>query len=72
MTIGIFGVITDIPQMVKEEVDIKDAITIAKNKINELRPQVDILVMLLNASKPQAAYKAISDFDAVDYVFSSR
>ena len=70
--IGIFGVITDIPQMVKEEVDIKDAITIAKNKINELRPQVDILVMLLNAAKPQAAYKAISDFDGVDYIFSSR
>ena len=70
--IGIFGVITDIPQMVKEDVDIKDAITIAKNKINELKPQVDILVVLLNASKSHAAYKAISDLDGVDYIFSSR
>ena len=71
LTIGIFGIINDIPESAKEQIDLKDPITVARIKINELRPQVDILIMLLNAPKPQD-YKAISDFDNVDYIFSSR
>ena len=71
LTIGVFGIINDIPEAAKEQIDLKDPITIARNKINELRPQVDILIMLLNAPKPQD-YRAISDFDNIDYIFSSR
>ena len=36
-----------------------------------MRPQVDILIMLLNASKPQD-YEAMPEFENVDYIFSSR
>ena len=70
LKIGIFGIVNDIPETAKEEIELKDPITVARNKINELRPQVDILIMLLNADRPQE-YKAISDFDNVDYIFSS-
>tara|TARA_B100001123_G_scaffold276773_1_gene307838 strand:+ start:579 stop:1418 length:840 start_codon:yes stop_codon:yes gene_type:complete len=71
LAIGIFGIINKIPESVKEQIDLKDPIIIAKNKINELRPQVDILIMLLNASKPQD-YEAMPEFENVDYIFSSR
>ena len=39
-----------------------------KNKIEELRPQVDILVLLLNADK-EAHNELSSDLKTVDYVF---
>ena len=71
LAIGIFGIINKIPESVKEQIDLKEPIIIAKNKINELRPQVDILIMLLNASKPQD-YEAMPEFENVDYIFSSR
>ena len=44
LAIGIFGIINKIPESVKEQIDLKDPMIIAKNKINELRPQVDILI----------------------------
>ena len=34
-----------------KEVEVNDLSDIARNKIEELRPQVDILVLLLNADK---------------------
>ena len=71
LAIGIFGIINKIPESVKEQIDLKEPLIIAKNKINELRPQVDILIMLLNASKPQD-YEAMPEFENVDYIFSSR
>ena len=46
LKIGIFGIVNDIPETAKEEIELKDPITVARNKINELRPQVDILIML--------------------------
>ena len=68
--VGVFGIITDIPSMVKE-LELKDPILTAQSKINELRPKVDLLVMLLNASIPQVR-NSISNFEGVDYVFTSR
>ena len=68
--VGVFGIITDIPSMVKE-LELKDPILTAQSKINELRPKVDLLVMLLNASIPQVS-NSISNFEGVDYVFTSR
>jgi len=68
--IGIFGIITDIPSMVNE-LELKDPVLVAQSKIKELRPQVDLLIMLLNASIPQLQ-DLMPNFEGVDYVFSSR
>ena len=46
LTIGVFGITTELPQ-VEKVIEVKDYIAAAKAKIAELRPQVDILVMLL-------------------------
>ena len=35
LAIGIFGIINKIPESVKEQIDLKDPIIIAKNKINK-------------------------------------
>jgi|TARA_Y100000310_G_scaffold82941_1_gene79592 hypothetical protein len=69
LKIGIFGITTELPFSVKE-VSVKDYIATAKAKVTELSPQVDILVMLLNATKAQ--FNTIKDLTGVDYIFSSR
>ena len=43
----------------------------AESKVDELRPQVDVLVMLLNSTKPQLD-NAMQKFSGIDYIFSSR
>ena len=68
--IGVFGLMQKIPSFVKE-VEVNDLSEVARNKIEELRPQVDILVLLLNADK-KAHNELSSDLKSVDYVFLSR
>lgn len=70
LKIGIFGITTEIPDVIKT-VEVKDYVSVAKSKVDELRPQVDVLVMLLNATKPQSD-KAMEKFAGIDYIFSSR
>ncbi len=70
LNIGVFGITTELPAT-ERAVEIKDYIETAKAKIAELRPQVDMLIMLLNSTRPQA-YSTKQDFAGVDYVFSSR
>jgi len=68
--IGVFGIITDLPASIKE-LELKDAVSTIKSKVSELRPQVDILVMLLNANRLQLD-KIVAQTTDVDYIFSSR
>ena len=70
LNIGIFGLTTKLPSSVNA-IMVKDYIQTAKEKIAELRPQVDVLVMLLNATRIQNI-DATNDFAGVDYIFSSR
>ena len=70
LNIGIFGLTTKLPSSVNE-ITVKDYIQTAKEKIAELRPQVDVLVMLLNATRIENI-DATNDFAGVDYIFSSR
>ena len=70
LNIGIFGLTTKLPSSVNA-ITVKDYIQTAKEKIAELRPQVDVLVMLLNATRIQNI-DATNDFAGVDYIFSSR
>tara|TARA_Y100000590_G_scaffold120426_1_gene137903 strand:+ start:4378 stop:5262 length:885 start_codon:yes stop_codon:yes gene_type:complete len=70
LKIGVFGITSSISDGIKEVV-VKDFITVAKEKINKLRPQVDVLVMLLNSTREESD-KAIKDFAGIDYIFSSR
>ena len=70
LNIGIFGLTTKLPSSVKE-ITVKDYIQTAKEKIAELRPQVDVLVMLLNSTRIQNI-DATNAFEGVDYIFSSR
>ena len=68
--IGVFGLMQKIPSFVKE-VEVNDLSEVARNKIEELRPQVDILVLLLNADK-KTHNELSSALKTVDYVFLSR
>ena len=68
--IGIFGILSSLPASVKE-LELKDALSVINSKVEELRPQVDILIMLINANKLQLD-KLVSETKNVDYVFSSR
>lgn len=70
LKIGIFGLMRAIPPFVTE-VEVLDISAIAQKKIKELRPQVDILVLLLNAEK-DIYNKIQSNFQGIDYIFSSR
>jgi len=70
LTIGVFGITTELPKA-ENAIQVKDYVESAKAKIAELRPQVDVLVMLLNSTRPQA-YSASESFVGVDYLFSSR
>lgn len=70
LTIGVFGITTELPQ-VEKVIEVKDYIAAAKAKIAELRPQVDILVMLLNSTRAQS-YNVTKSFSGLDYLFLSR
>ncbi len=70
LKIGVFGVTTALPAAEKA-IEVKDYIESAKVKIAELRPQVDLLVMLFNSTRVQAI-NAMGDLSEVDYVFLSR
>ena len=69
LKVGIFGVTREI-QLDMVGVKTSDYVETAKRKIAQLRPQVDILVMLLNAT--QRHYQPhLSNFSNVDYIFTS-
>ena len=69
LKVGIFGVTREI-QLDMVGVKASDYVETAKRKIVELRPQVDILVMLLNAT--QRHYQPqLNNFSNVDYIFTS-
>ena len=68
--VGVFGILTNLPASVKE-LEIKDALSVINSKVSELRPQVDVLIMLLNANKLQLD-KLVAETENVDYIFSSR
>ena len=68
--VGVFGITTEIPDEINE-LELKDPILTAQSKIKELRPQVDLLVMLLNASISEVR-DSIESLEGVDYLFSSR
>ncbi|MEA1882777.1 MAG: hypothetical protein U9N31_10315 [Candidatus Marinimicrobia bacterium] len=70
LKIGVFGITTELPAAEKA-VAIKDYTETAKAKIAELRPQVDLLVLLMNATRVQS-YNIMNDLTGVDYVFLSR
>ena len=70
LTIGVFGITTELPK-VENTLELMDYLESAKAKIAELRPQVDVLVMLLNSTRPQS-YNSADSFTGVDYLFSSR
>ena len=70
LKIGIFGITNMLPEAARNSLEIKNFSSIAKAKISELNPQVDILVMLLNASKKEYSGR-LNDFNGVDYIFSS-
>ena len=70
LKIGVFGITSSIPESVVE-VEVKDFAVTAKAKVEEIRPQVDILVMLLNSTRSELD-DAIEDLKGVDYIFSSR
>ena len=62
--------VTELPK-VENTLELMDYLESAKAKIAELRPQVDVLVMLLNSTRPQS-YNSADSFTGVDYLFSSR
>ena len=68
--VGVFGILSSLPASAKE-LELKDALTVINSKVEELRPQVDVLVMLINANKLQLD-KLVSQTKNVDYIFSSR
>ena len=68
--VGVFGILSSLPASMKE-LELKDALSVINSKVEELRPQVDVLVMLINANKIQLD-KLVSQTRNVDYVFSSR
>ena len=68
--VGVFGILSSLPASMKE-LELKDALSVINSKVEELRPQVDVLVMLINANKIQLD-KLVSQTKNVDYVFSSR
>ena len=68
--VGVFGILSSLPASAKE-LELKDALTVINSKVEELRPQVDVLVMLINANKLELD-KLVSQTKNVDYIFSSR
>ncbi|HCI16447.1 MAG TPA: hypothetical protein DE027_06405, partial [Candidatus Marinimicrobia bacterium] len=70
LKIGVFGITTALPAAEKA-IEVKDYVESAKMKIAELRPQVDLLVMLFNSTRVQAV-NAMDDLSEVDYIYLSR
>lgn len=70
LKIGVFGVTSNLPPEEKN-LEVKDFVSTAKAKINELRSQVDILVMMLNSTRTESSNN-MDDFIGIDYIFSSR
>lgn len=70
LKIGVFGITTTLPATEKA-IEVKDYVESAKIKIAELRPQVDLLVMLFNSTRVQAL-NAMDDLSKVDYIYLSR
>ena len=70
LKIGVFGITTALPATEKA-IEVKDYVESAKIKIAELRPQVDLLVMLFNSTRVQA-FNAMDDLSEVDYIYLSR
>ena len=70
LKIGVFGITTGLPYGEKH-VAVKNFMTTAKSKIEALRPQVDILVMMLNSTRLES-HNNMKEFAGVDYIFSSR
>ncbi|MBN4081416.1 hypothetical protein JYT44_03535 [Caldithrix abyssi] len=70
LNIGVFGITTELPKA-ENTIEVKNYIETAKAKIAELRPQVDVLVMLLNSTRSQGD-SAMNAFAGVDYIISSR
>ncbi len=69
LKIGMFGVTREL-QIELTGVKVDDYIVTAKKKINELRSQVDILVMLVNATQTHFG-PFVKELNGVDYIFSS-
>ena len=69
LRIGMFGVAREL-QIDLEGVRVDNYIATAKKKINELRPEVDILVMLVNATQTHFG-PHVKELNGVDYIFSS-
>ena len=69
LKIGMFGVTREL-QVELNDVKVDDYIVTAKKKINELRSQVDILVMLVNATQTHFG-PFVKELNGVDYIFSS-
>jgi len=68
--VGVFGILSSLPASITE-LEVKDALSVINSKVKELRPQVDVLIMLINANKVQLD-KLIAETKNVDYVFSSK
>ena len=64
-----FGVTREL-QVELKNIKVSDYIVTAKQKINELRSQVDILVMLVNATQTHFG-PHVKELNGVDYIFSS-
>lgn len=69
LKIGMFGVTREL-QIELKNIKVSDYIVTAKQKINELRSQVDILVMLVNATQTHFG-PHVKELNGVDYIFSS-
>ena len=69
LKIGMFGVTREL-QIELTGIKVDDYIVTAKKKINELRSQVDILVMLVNATQTHFG-PFVKELNGVDYIFSS-
>tara|TARA_B100001996_G_C18658021_1_gene591951 strand:- start:823 stop:1746 length:924 start_codon:yes stop_codon:yes gene_type:complete len=69
LKIGMFGVTREL-QVDLEGAKVIDYISTAKQKINELRSEVDILVMLVNATNTHFS-PYVKELNGVDYIFSS-
>ena len=69
LKIGMFGVTREL-QVDLKGVRVEDYIAVAKQKINELRSKVDILVMLVNATQTHFG-PYVKELNGLDYIFSS-
>lgn len=69
LKIGMFGVTREL-QIELKNIKVSDYIVTAKQKIDELRSQVDILVMLVNATQTHFG-PYVKELNGVDYIFSS-